>query len=101
MTSLICNLRNLLRPSIDALFARNLTFAQRWRMLFLLQPTSFLTYSIASLPWLFSRAFTAEYITVDSGRTVRILVFKSKERPSDPNYGKLRPLHLDVHGGGF
>ncbi len=101
MTSIIWTLRSWLRPSIDALFARNITFAQRWRMLLLLQPAAFITYSIAGLPWLFSRAFTTEYITVDTDRTFRILLFKSKEKPSDTNYGRLRPLHLDVHGGGF
>jgi acetyl esterase/lipase len=101
MNSITWTLWSWLRPSIDALFARNITFAQRWRMLLLLQPITFITYSIAGLPWLFSRAFTTEYITLDTGRTCRILVFKSKEKPNNNNYGKLRPLHLDMHGGGF
>ncbi|KAK1751411.1 Alpha/Beta hydrolase protein [Echria macrotheca] len=90
-------LRSWFRPAIDALFGRNLPFAYRWRLL-LLQPISLITYSIATIPWLFSRPFKAEYITVAPGRTLRILVFNQY----GPNKeGKLRPLHLDIHGGAF
>ena len=101
MASILWTIRSWLRPSIDAVFGRNITFAQRWRMFFLLQPATFITYSIGVLPWLFSRAFTVEFITVDSGRTFRVLVFKSKVKSTDANLGRLRPLHLDIHGGGF
>jgi acetyl esterase/lipase len=91
-----------LRPSIDALLAKNITFAQRWRMLFFLQPVVFLTYSIAGFPWLLSRAFTVEFLPIAPGRSVRALIFesKAKKKDSDSDY-TLRPLHLDVHGGGF
>jgi len=98
MASIIWGLRDWFRPSIDALFARNIDFDKRWRMLLILQPVVFITNSIGALPWLFSRSFHVEYITVDTGSRLRILVFKRGGKPSD---GRLRPLHLDLHGGGF
>lgn len=106
MAFLWWSLRSWFRPTLDGLFARDLSFAQRWRMLLLLQPATILTYSIGLLPWLFSDAFTVEFIKVDSGTTLRILIFKSKTDPnenSDANHNssKLRPLHLDIHGGAF
>lgn len=101
MASIIWAIRTWLRPTIDGLFARNIPFAHRWRMLLLLQPATFITNSIILTPWLFSRAFTTEYITVDTGHTFRILVFKSKNQPSTTPSTNLRPLHLDIHGGGF
>jgi alpha/beta hydrolase fold len=57
--------------------------------------------SAVGLPWLFSHAFTTEYITVDTGRTFRILVFKSKGQPRSGHNGRLRPLHVDIHSGAF
>jgi hypothetical protein len=48
------------------------------------------------------RRLHAEYITVAPGRTIRVLVFKSKyERKAARNGNSLRPLHLSIHGGGF
>ncbi len=89
-------------PSIDAIFGRNITFAQRWRMLLFLQTAAFITYPIAAFPWVFTRAFHAEYITVAPDRTVRVLVFKSKDEcKAARNGNRLRPLHLSIHGGGF
>ena len=101
MISRIWGLWSWLHPSIDALFARDITFSERWRMLLLLQPITYMTYALTCSPWLFSRAFTTEYITVDTGRMFRILVFKAKDNTSKPSHDKLRPLHLDVHGGAF
>lgn len=85
-------------PTIDALFARSLPFSYRWRLL-ALQPISLLTYSIASIPWIFSRTFRTEYLPISADRTLRVLVFDNPQ-PKNPQ-GKLRPLHLDVHGGAF
>ncbi|KAK1826964.1 Alpha/Beta hydrolase protein [Podospora conica] len=90
-------LRAWLSPAIDALFARNLPFSYRWRLL-ALQPISLLAYSIASLPWLFSRTFRAEYLPISPNRTLRVLVF---DPPQSKKQNTLRPLHLDVHGGAF
>lgn len=101
MNAIIWTIWSWFRPSRDAFFARNIPFSHRWRMFFLLQPAVIITNCIGGLPWTFSRAFTVEYITVDTGRTFRILVFKSKRKPNNPNSEKLRPLHIDVHGGAF
>jgi acetyl esterase/lipase len=96
------SLRAWFQPFIDAIFGRNITFAQRWRMLLFLQPATFITHPIAALPWVFTRAFHAEYITVAPGRKIRVLVFERKdERKAARNGNKLRPLHLSIHGGGF
>src|ERR1051326_3152381 len=101
MATLIWILKSWLRPTIDALIGRNITFAHRWRMLVFLQPAAFITHSIGSLPWIFSRAFTSELITVDTGRTFRVLVFKANGKPGPKDLKKPRPLHLDIHGGAF
>jgi acetyl esterase/lipase len=65
----------------------------------LLQPLIMLTYTITSLPWTFTPAFRVEYVTVAPGLTIRILIFKTYGSPKDK--GKLRPLHVDMHGGAF
>jgi acetyl esterase/lipase len=71
-------------------------------MLLFLQTAAFITYPIVALPWVFTRAFHAEYITVAPGRTIRVLVFKSRnERQAARNGNRLRPLHLSIHGGAF
>lgn len=98
MFSIFWTLKDWFRPSIEALFARHIDFDKRWRMFFILQPVVFITNSIATIPWLFSRSFNVEHITVDTGTRVRILVCKHGITPGD---GMLRPLHLDLHGGGF
>jgi acetyl esterase/lipase len=54
---------------------------------------------MSSTRWLFTRAYTVEYPTVAPGRTIRALVFKA---PGSPDSNKrLRPLHVDIHGGAF
>ncbi|KAK3352790.1 putative lipase/esterase family protein [Lasiosphaeria hispida] len=90
-------LRTWFAPTLSALLSPSLPFSLRWRLLLLLQPLNLIAYSIQSLPYLFSRPFTAEYLTLPSNRTVRILVFHPAPNPN----GKPRPLHLDIHGGSF
>src|ERR1700712_4132232 len=97
MFSLAHTFHSWFRPSIDAVFSRTLPFHFRWRLV-VLQPISVLTYSIASFPWLFSRAFKVQYLPITSTRSLRVLVFK---KPSPTASTKLRPLHVDIHGGAF
>ncbi|KAK0652640.1 Alpha/Beta hydrolase protein [Cercophora newfieldiana] len=87
----------LLRPTIDALFTWNLPWRYRWRTL-ILQPITFLTFSMSSARWLFTRAYTVEYLPIAPGRTIRALIFKA---PSSGPNKKLHPLHIDIHGGAF
>lgn len=91
-------LRAWFSPTIDALFTRNLPFSYRWRLL-ALQPISLLTYSIASIPWIFSRTFRTEYLPISTDRTLRVLVFDNQQPKKLQS--KHRPLHLDMHGGSF
>lgn len=51
---------------------------------------------IGTLPYLFSRAYHAEYLII-AGLPFKALIFKA---PSTNN-GRLRPLHVDIHGGAF
>jgi len=92
-------LHELLRPALDALFARNLPFSIRWRLL-ALQPIWCLTYSIARLPHLFREPWVREeWIPVGPpGHHVRTLVFHT---PGTGRGRRLRPLHVQIHGGGF
>lgn len=86
-----------LRPVLVALFHPGVPFYLRWRTL-LLQPTVFITYSIETFPYWFSRPFQVEYLPVWKDRSVRTLVFKAPR----PGKGRsLRPLHVDIHGGSF
>ncbi|KAK0719439.1 Alpha/Beta hydrolase protein [Lasiosphaeris hirsuta] len=89
-------LRTWFAPTLSALLSPSLPFSLRWRLL-LLQPLNLIAYSIQSLPYLFTRPFTAEYLTLPNRITLRILVFHPARNPS----GKPRPLHLDIHGGSF
>lgn len=75
-------LRAWFSPTIDALFARNLLFSYRWRLL-ALQPISLLTYSIASIPWIFSRTFRTEDLPISPDRTLRVLDFDNPQ-PKKP-----------------
>ncbi|KAK2592643.1 hypothetical protein QQS21_009670 [Conoideocrella luteorostrata] len=85
------------RPFLVACFYPNIPWHIRWRML-LLQPTSLLTYSIESFPYLFSRPFEIEYLPVWPDRCVRALVFKTSGVAKGRTW---RPLHIDIHGGAF
>jgi acetyl esterase/lipase len=82
-------------PTIDAIFS-TLPLRTRWRLL-LFQPLAILAYSINIIPNLFSRRFSSFRIPTRSG-SVRAIVFQPP--PSRIAQG-LRPLHLDIHGGGF
>lgn len=88
------------RPVLVALFNPRISWSYRWRLL-LLQPLSFLTYSVHKAPYFFSRPFAVEYLPVGpNGSHVRALVFKSKDTEASKGR-KLRPLHVDIHGGAF
>ncbi|KAF2422434.1 alpha/beta-hydrolase [Tothia fuscella] len=95
------------RPLIIALTNTTLSWKYRWRLL-LLQPLSFLTYTLTTLPWTFSKAYKVHWIPTRSG-PIRALIFLPKSKPktsipstSPPNSPtKLRPIHLDIHGGAF
>ncbi|CEJ91458.1 hypothetical protein VHEMI07168 [[Torrubiella] hemipterigena] len=101
MLTSITNFFNVLhiwfRPTLVALFNPRLSWAIRWRTL-LLQPTCLITYSLETIPYLFSRPFQVEHLPVWKDRSVRCLVFKT---PSPTTGDKLRPLHIEIHGGAF
>ncbi|KAJ1322868.1 acetyl esterase [Microdochium nivale] len=112
--SLARELSRWFRPSIDALFGRDIAWQYRWRML-AMQPLVLLTTALHTLPYLMprSRPFNVERITVDTGVTLRVLVYRPNGaaaliiRPPLENShlaGRrqgLLPLHLDLHGGAF
>jgi acetyl esterase/lipase len=85
-----------IRPTFDAIFSR-LPFSYRWRLL-CLQPLVFLTDALKTIPYTFSAPFKVHHIpTRKPNRSVRAIIFHQPRLPGD----KLRPLHLDVHGGSF
>ncbi|KAL4733541.1 Alpha/Beta hydrolase protein [Aspergillus similis] len=86
-----------LRIIKDALLAPSLPLSTRFRLL-LLQPISILTYTIE---WSRGRRFPHSHeiqipLRRAPGYTLRALVYL----PPTPQPGK-RPLHLNIHGGGF
>lgn len=91
-------LYNAFRPAIDALFTWKLSFSYRWRLL-LLQPLGFLAFCIKVLPWSFSDAYTVHWIPTRARHSIRCIVFRPPPRSRWPK--PLRPIHLDIHGGGF
>jgi acetyl esterase/lipase len=86
----------ILQPSIDALTAPGIPFTYRWRLL-LLQPVTFLTYTLIGIPYIFSSPFTTIYIPNRHGYKLRTLVYVPKRRKSD----QFSPLHISFHAGGF
>ncbi|KAL8861791.1 MAG: hypothetical protein Q9178_001660 [Gyalolechia marmorata] len=85
-------------PLVDAVFAPS-PLPHRWHLLLLL-PITLLSYPVKSIPYLFSRPFETYYIpSRRRGESIRALVYGHHERW--PNFKGKRPLHLDVHGGGF
>jgi acetyl esterase/lipase len=96
--------KSWLEPSLTALFGRNIPWTYRWRLL-LLQPIAILTNALTALPWTFSRVFQVYWIPTRQGRSVRALIFRPKQSDSlksdSGGTRKLRPLHLDIHGGAF
>lgn len=95
--NLFNGLRIFFRPLMVGLFNTSISWSMRWRTL-VLQSLVFLTYSIPAAPYLFSRPFVTEYLPVFPKRSVRTLVFKGKGKGTGR---KLRPLHIDIHGGAF
>ncbi|OAL45069.1 alpha/beta-hydrolase [Pyrenochaeta sp. DS3sAY3a] len=110
----------LFSPLLTALFSR-IPFWQRWRTLFL-QPLSLLAAALTSPSWLFSNQYEVLYIPTRGGRHIRCLVFqppretsgtvksrnvnskenaKAKDSNTTTKHTDLRPLHIDIHGGGF
>ncbi|KXJ85315.1 Alpha/Beta hydrolase protein [Microdochium bolleyi] len=104
IVSLARECRRWFRPAIDAVFGRDMPWACRWRLL-AIQPLVLLTTAIHTLPYLWptTRPFTVEYITVDTGSTLRVLVYVPSPRKDTTTAtpAPLRPLHLDIHGGAF
>lgn len=86
-------------PFIDAFRARNIPFHYRWRLL-LLQPIAILSYLINTVPTIFSYRSSVIHIPVRNGRRIRSLVYYPPAAP-DGSGQERRPLHLDIHGGGF
>jgi acetyl esterase/lipase len=84
------------QPILDALFARNIPFTLRWRML-LLQPLTLLTITLIKLPHLFSSPYTAISIPTRQGTSLRTLLYIPKRRTPS----KLSPLHISFHAGAF
>lgn len=85
------------RPLLVAFFNPDIAWHIRWRLL-LLQPTNLITYSIATVPYIFSRPFTVEYLPIAPGRSIRALIFKAAGTGKGRS---LRPLHVEIHGGAF
>jgi acetyl esterase/lipase len=84
------------RPTYDAVFS-SLPFSYRWRLL-CLQPFAFLIYALKSLPYLTSSPFKVHHIPSRTpNRSIRAIIFHQPLLPGR----KLRPLHLDIHGGAF
>lgn len=99
------------RPLLVALFNPRLSWSLRWRTL-LLQPISLITYSINTIPYLFSRPFVVEHLPIAPGRSLRVLVFKApghgarkvnadSDTAVPEQQQPLRPLHIEIHGGSF
>ncbi|KAF2269158.1 alpha/beta-hydrolase [Lojkania enalia] len=100
-------LPSIFRPGYDAIFS-SLPWSQRWRLLPLV-PINLLAALITSPSWLFNHSYTVLYIPTRSGPR-RCLVYKppALSAPSaagsaseGKEAGRLRPLHIDIHGGGF
>ena len=91
-------LHSWFRPTLVALFYPNIPWNLRWRLFVFFQPTVFLSHSIAAFPYIFSRPFTVEYLQISPTQIVRSLVYK---KPGVGRGRKLRPLHIDIHSGGF
>ncbi|KJZ68780.1 hypothetical protein HIM_11824 [Hirsutella minnesotensis 3608] len=95
--NLLQTLRIWFRPLLVACFSAQIPWGLRWRTL-LLQPISLITYSVATIPYLFSRPFAVEQLPITPTQSVRAAIFKS---PGTGKGRRLRPLHVDIHGGSF
>jgi acetyl esterase/lipase len=95
---LVSSLRQWFEPTLDALLAPGLPFTYRWRLL-ALQPIATLSYFLKAVPWLLSNSFDVVWIPTRGGHdSLRALVFTPRDTGLN---GRLRPLHLDIHGGVF
>lgn len=85
-------------PLIDAFFCPGLSFSYRWRLLGF-QPIAFLTQCIQWLPNIRSNKYAIHYIPLKRhpGQFVRAAIFQ----PKTSNTSRPRPLHINIHGGGF
>ncbi|KMU86447.1 carboxylesterase [Coccidioides immitis H538.4] len=83
-----------------ALFCPSIPFSYRWRLV-ALQPLTSLAYFLKWIPCAFSRDKSVIWIPLrrDPGHFVRAVVFNPKCLRQKNLPG--RPLHLDIHGGGF
>jgi acetyl esterase/lipase len=91
-------LQHWFQPMIDAFSAPSLPFKYRWRLL-ALQPIVLLAYCLKALPWLFTSAFDVVWIpTRRPDHYLRAIVFRPRDQSA---VSPLRPIHLDIHGGGF
>ncbi|KAH8705842.1 Alpha/Beta hydrolase protein [Talaromyces proteolyticus] len=86
-------------PLYDALLCPSIPLRLRLSLLGL-QPLNLLTYPMKWIPYLFSREYSVESIPLrhTPGQSLRVLVFGAS---SPTTRGQKRPLHLDIHGGGF
>lgn len=94
-------LPSVFQPLRDFLFAPR-PLPHRWRLL-LLQPIALITYTLKALPYLFKAPFVVYYIpTRRPGESIRALVYNypsKRTKAFSPSHK--RPLHIDIHGGGF
>ncbi|KAL8793218.1 MAG: hypothetical protein Q9195_004154 [Heterodermia aff. obscurata] len=87
-------------PLIDAPFAP-FPLPHRCRLLFLL-PVSLILYTWKASPYILSRPYVVCQIpTRRPQETIRALVYNHPSRCSKLKGDKKRPLHIDIHGGGF
>ena len=87
-------------PLVDAFFAPR-PLQHRWRLLLLL-PITLLTYTMKALPYLISRPFVVCQIpTRRRGESFRALVYNHPTKCLKLKTNSQRPLHIDIHGGGF
>ena len=94
--TVLSTLYTLFSPTISALSNPKLPFNHRWRLLFL-PPINFafIFHLLSSLaPFL---KHTLRWIHTRSG-SIRALVFQPHKSQRKE---KLRPLHVNIHGGGF
>jgi hypothetical protein len=96
-SSILRDLHRWFRPVIDALFTWNLPWQYRWRLL-LLQPMDFITSLMKTVPFIFKKPYTVEWIPITTGQTVRVLVFRPKDHSTST---VLCPIHISIHGGAF
>lgn len=88
-----------LDPLRQALFAPNIPFTYRWRLL-VLQQINFIIMPLKTVPWTFSHAYRIIWIPSRGKHMLRALVFEPKSA-SSTRRNMLRPLHIDFHAGAF